>query len=255
VAVDPSDDTAIVAASDGFDGVVELTRVDRYGNEVQRRTYTGSQLPVGIFGGPFDIATCRYASSTRSDVMLGFHGAAVLLNGSLGVLWIRRLSDLFPADYPYSEVEVEICNRNNFYFVTTGVEYFNGQDLIRNYDRAGVERWAIDVREGRTYGSAPAYTSPLGVVRPDHFALRCNEQELPDLSFHRSEAGLAYPREIRAVTFQHSGAVFRKYRGTFPNTVGFVGAAGVDAGVYDFLALGSRKFSLRSRSAIAWTSF
>lgn len=254
VAVDPSDDTAVVAASDHLDGVVHLVRVDRHGNELQRQSHAGTVFDAQI--GPFDIATYRWASGSRSDIMLGFHAGAALLSPSFGVLWFRKLTELVPGgSYPYSDVEVEICDRNNFYMLAMGAEYFVGQDVVRNFARSGTVRWAIDIHRGNVYGAAPPYTGPLGAIDPDHFALGCNEQDLPTLSFQRSEHDVPFRRDIRALTLLHTGGVFRKYRGTFPSGVNFEGAAGIDASAFDFLARGTSKFSLRSRTALGWTSF
>jgi hypothetical protein len=253
VATDASDDTAVVAVSDGYEGIVRLARIDRYGNEIQRRTYTNAELQLGPSGGPADIATYRNAG-TPSDVLLGFPEGAVLLDAGLGLRWGRPLSDMLGA-YPYSGVEVEICTPQDLYIATTGVEYFNGQDVISSYDTAGNVRWRVDIREARSYGTAPAYTEPLGLLRPRRFALRCNEQDLPELTFIRTADGRSFERDIRGLTLLHSGAVHRKYQGVFPTTGSFAGATGIDESILDFLSLQSGKFSLLSRSTLGWTRY
>jgi hypothetical protein len=255
VAVDPSDDTAVTASSDGYGSAVVLARFDRFGNELAHRSYTSSTLELNLAGGPYDIATYRFATGARSEVLLGFPLGALLLGPSLDVRWVRPLAASTPGEFAYSDVEVEICSRSNLYIATTGVEYFSGQDVVRNFDAAGVERWAIELRTGATYGAAPAYTGPLGLLRPDRFALSCNEQDLPSLAFFRTEAGSEFPREVRAVTLLNDGRVTRRYRGLFPAGRAFAGASGIDASVFDFLALTAGKFSLQPASALGYTRY
>jgi hypothetical protein len=252
VATDRSDDTAVVAVSDGFDGNLQLTRIDRYGNEVQRRTFT--QVQLGFSSGPADIATYRNAG-IPSDVLLGFPQGAVLLDASFNLRWVRPITDMPGGDYPYSGVEVEICTPQDLYIATTGVEYFIAQDVISKYDRAGTSHWRIDVGEARSYGSAPAYTEPTGVFRPSRFALRCNEQDLPDLTFIRAADGRTFERDIRGLTLLHTGAIHRKYLGAFPTTGTFDGATGIDESILDFLSLQSSKFTLIPRSTLGWRRY
>jgi hypothetical protein len=148
-----------------------------------------------------------------------------------------------------------MCTPDDLYIATTGVEYFGGQDLVSNYDRAGNARWRIDIREPESFGSAPAYTGPLGLLRTNRFNLRCNEQDLPELTFVRTADGAPFERDIRGVTLLHGGAVHRKYQGTFPTTGSFEGATGIDESILDFLSLRTGKFSLVSRTTLGWRRY
>lgn len=257
VAVDPSDDTAVVAASDGYGGPVELVRFDRHGNELARKSFSAAEIQLTNLGGPFDIATYRFASRTRSDVFLGFPAGVVLLDSNFTRRFSRSL-DAFTlpggSGYPEADIEVEICTPNDLYVATTGIEYFSNQDFVRKLDRSGIERWAIRVRTGSSF-AAPPYTGPQGLLRSERFALRCTEQDLPALAFIPGDDRGEFPREIRAVELTHAGATHRRYRGTFASSDWFSGASGIAPGAYDFLAQSGNKFRLRARSTIGWTTY
>jgi hypothetical protein len=253
VAVDPGDDTVAVATSNGLEGPVLLVRYDRYGNELHRRSHTFASLPIAANGGPFDISIHRFATTARSNVLLGFANGFALLNGGFGLQWSRDQAALPFNPYPYSDFEVEICTPDDLYVASIGHQHrFDAQDNVYDFDASGRLRWGVNLERGESFGAAPAYEGPQGTLRGDRFALRCNEQDLPEVTFIRSALGGDLPREVRGAAFHHDGSVQAAYIGMLGAGESFAGAVGVAIGGYDFLSLSSNEFRVRSRSAISW---
>jgi hypothetical protein len=244
VAVDTSDDTAVVATNSPG---LTVVRSDRHGNELQRESYSG------VSDTPSDIDVIRFSGS-RSPVLLAtFGGAIVALRENLKLDWSSQVGALSFGAYRNAAPEVEICTTDNLYVATPGAEFYGGEHAIYNLSPGGAERWAIRLASGVNEGTAPPYTGPRGLLRAERFSLRCSEQEVPEVLFVAGDDS-QQTSNPRGVTLLHDGRVADGFVGAWPNAGEFGGGAGTSLSSPDlkFLSVQGGKFRLLGPGAVGW---
>jgi hypothetical protein len=250
LAIDHSDETAVVAVSSASDDL-QVFRVSRTGVRLAERGFTGPELGVDARVGPSGLAVYRGGGARRSPILLAFQRSAVLLEPTFVPVWTRHpgsTTGVAPAG-----VEVAVCEPDRFNVATVGVEFLSSEHLVMSFDAAGRELWSHRVATVPVPGAPPSYPGPLGLLLGERQNLRCNEQDTPELVMIGTDGTREIPTDIRGVFFTTRGAVHRHYAGTLGGPDFLVGSAGISATSPYFLSLRDGKFHVLMPSALGWT--